>query len=124
MFILLWGKKVREESLGVVGEWCQQCRKVRIFEIKKYYDASHLYFITIGRLWRHVNTVRECWRCGSKYGCRTSDYTAFLTADEAEELSLAEVVDRTNDRMPDALRPLVVVNVCFCPHCAPSFTWH
>jgi hypothetical protein len=116
MFIILWGTKVRKESLGAVGEWCHGCDKVRVFDVVKYHRASHLYYITIGR-WKHVSTVRECWRCGSVYECRSNDYTAFLPDKEAERLSQAEVVNRTNARMPESLRPLASVTACVCPHC-------
>jgi hypothetical protein len=116
MFIILWGTKVRKEPLGAVGEWCHTCGKVRVFDVVKYHRASHLYYITIGR-WKHISTLRECWRCGATYECRFGDYTAFLTDEEAKGLSLAQVVDRTNARMPETLRPLASVTVCVCPHC-------
>ncbi len=104
MFAIFFGRTTRVEEVGAVGEWCERCGEVRAFLVKRYYQHWHIYFLPLGR-GKPVRTTRECWRCGAKYLCRLSDYTAFVPEEEAEGLPLAELLDRTNGRMPDALRP-------------------
>jgi hypothetical protein len=116
---IIWGTKRRDEVLGVVGDWCEECGKVRKFTVLKHYQVPHIYWIPLGR-WGHVATIRYCWRCGTEFYCRTKKYDDFLP--EAERLPAAEVVRLTNGRRMDELgagnpRAASVI----CPHCETEF---
>jgi hypothetical protein len=120
--IIIWGTKRKADLLGVVGDWCPDCARVRKFSVQKHYQVPHIYWIPLGR-WQYIATSRTCWRCGVLYHCRAKDYVGFLPEAEAEELPAAEVARLTSLRRFEALEKndgADSVSV-LCPHCDLEF---
>ncbi len=101
MFII-WGTKTRRERLGVVADWCFNCRRVRAFTVSDYFRVPHVYYISLGR-GTLTATARECWECGSQYYCAEEDYEDLLPEETAEQMSMNELLYRTNRSLSDRL---------------------
>lgn len=102
MFII-WGTKTRKEKLGTVADFCPACHSVRAFTVTKYFRVSHIYFIPLGRGTRKA-TLRQCWECGSEYHCEEEDYDEFLSEEAAEEMSMSELIGRSNQYLEKRLQ--------------------
>jgi hypothetical protein len=81
---------VRREVLGEVGDWCDECRRLRAFTVVTLRTP-----IT-GAL---VATFCECWECATAFQCTEDDYDDFLDEEEVEEMSTARLLALTNQEL-------------------------
>ena len=101
MFII-FGDKPRHETLGVVGDECPACDRVRAFTVQDLYTAPHFFFIAYGP-YHFQGRIRYCWTCGNEFYARLRDYECLIQEDDAKEMSLKEIVRRTNPRLAAAV---------------------
>lgn len=97
-----FGDKTRAETLGVVGDECPACDRVRAFTVEDVYTAPHIYYIAYSS-YHFQARVRYCWTCGNEFYARLKDYECLIPEDDAEEMSLKEIVRRTNPRLAAAI---------------------
>jgi hypothetical protein len=100
MFFLAAGEKSRYEKHGVVGDMCPECGRVRAFLVADEFVAQHIYFAAVTE-YRFEARTRLCIECGGVFRARLRDYDSFIPEDEAEDLTLREIVQRTNRRLAD-----------------------
>lgn len=101
--IVYWERDVPTD-LGVVGDWCHECRRFRVFTVTSYKRVSYIYFIPLaGAGW--VGSARSCWECETAYECDEEDYRAIIPDSMAGRMTLREIILRTNPRMKKRLPP-------------------
>jgi len=95
MFFVVWGKKKRSESQGVVVDLCAHCRELRPFSILDHFVASHLYYVSLGR-GEHTGRTRVCTTCGKHTKFDPTRYAQILTVAAAESASVEQGLEMTN----------------------------
>jgi hypothetical protein len=93
--LIIWGTKINRHPRGTVADQCGACMEVQRFAVTDHYEVSHVYYISIGQGTR-VASTRQCWRCGSEFNCVPDGYDEFLPDATVEEMSLDEIIERTN----------------------------
>jgi hypothetical protein len=99
--LIIWGTKVNQDPRGAVADKCSVCADVQLFDVTDHYEVSHIYFIPLGRGTR-VATTRACIRCGTEFHCEPDSYDDYLTPQESDDLSIEEIVERTNTALGEA----------------------
>lgn len=99
MFFIM-GEKSWHDHRGVVGDFCPACDRPRAFTVSDFYTATHIYFVTISR-WTFKARIRVCWGCGATFYAKLKDYDELLDEDEAEDLTLTQIVRRTNSPLAE-----------------------
>jgi hypothetical protein len=98
MFFVMWGTTVRRESQGVVADLCPYCCELRPFEVMDHYRVGHLYYIPLGR-GTFVARTRQCRRCWRQLAFDERTYSGAVQVVHARQMSLEEVLARTNPRL-------------------------
>jgi hypothetical protein len=96
MFILFWGRQTRTDRVGAVADWCDNCRRVTVFDVSRESDFEHIMFIRVGRP-RKLGSFCRCWECGESFRCKERDYETFLTDKEVTTMSVRDVLFETNE---------------------------
>jgi hypothetical protein len=75
-FLLVWGSKQREKSLGYVADYCRVCRKITPQEAMERRKGAHIWFIPVesGKL---LGTSQICRSCGTEWGCHPGQFRGF-----------------------------------------------
>jgi hypothetical protein len=96
--LVIWGSTTRRVEMGTAADWCPDCRKARAFSVTLYFRVGHIYFVPLGRS-RWIASIRECWECGAQFHVDEDDYDDFLSEEEAERRSLAQLLLPTNRKL-------------------------
>jgi hypothetical protein len=92
---IFWGEYERVRKQGVVADRCKGCSQITQLRVSRIYRVSHVYFIPLGSGKLH-STVAECTECGHKVPFRNEKYSRLVPENEADSLTVDEVLKKTN----------------------------
>ena len=78
-YLVVWGKREREKHLGYAADFCQLCRKIRAFTIKRVRRAGHIYFIPVER-GTFLENRQTCTTCQTTRQCHLGTYTRIASS--------------------------------------------
>jgi hypothetical protein len=98
---IFWGEYDKAKSRGMVADRCKGCGELTVMRVSHIYQVSHVYLIPLGS-GKLRATVAECTECGHKAPFRDDKYPRLVPEEEADSLTITEVLRQTNPRLAKA----------------------
>jgi hypothetical protein len=102
MFII-WGKLVKERKDGVIAGRCPKCGTIGLLDLFHQRHVPHVYFIPIGGAGAVVSVSTICRECGGVAHWTPDTFRHFVRDEDADEMTLQEILDETNPTVADEL---------------------
>jgi hypothetical protein len=92
--------EVRE--LGVVGEQCPCCMRVRPCRVRAVCQGWRFFFVKKAATPKEISCL--CGTCGMSFPCELWRYPALLPAAQADALAVKDLLEQTNPRLAERLQ--------------------
>src|SRR5437762_3412895 len=73
---IIWGKKIKQQPLGFVADWCSLCRAINPFRVFKEELVDHVYNFSLGE-GEHIGSSAICENCGLAIPTNVEKYQGF-----------------------------------------------
>lgn len=100
--IIIWGTKPKKRDVGVIADRCDNCGDVQPFTLTDHFEAGHIYYISLTQGTYKASTAK-CQTCGHEMICRKEDYAEVIPFEEADQLSLRDLLTDSNPRLLESM---------------------
>jgi hypothetical protein len=73
---IIWGKKIKQQSLGYVADWCSLCRAINPFCVFRKEVVDHVYNFSVGE-GQYAGSSAICENCGLAISTNVAKYKEF-----------------------------------------------